>query len=350
MEAKLMVEGDPSPGTLTRTWTGDAFTGSEAVLKRPGHGTVPLEQAGWEQATRNHRPFLSYADLGNMINGKPSQMYDSIAGILGLEYLNAASRRLTEQRKELEAVEKAEKEKKPLLLAALEAVEHDDRALRALVAVEERGGPDYGTLDALIAGVPMADEGRRREARLEADAKGPDLDRVGAAVDALQRAVADADDLKGSAAADALGRAELLQAALAHSDRHADDTACPVCGTEQVLDRAWAARRPRLTVLCRSWRTWLPGSPTASTSRPTSPGMRHSPLSTVVRNWRRPAVPEAAHRSTPSGGLTYSKPTATMAPSCPSSPPPCPNARATGTVTTGSAYRQVHRAYSDSLS
>ncbi|MER6627478.1 AAA family ATPase [Streptomyces sp. NPDC000987] len=242
VEAKLMVEGDPSPGTLTRTWTGDAFTGSEAVLKRPGHGTVPLEQAGWEQATRNHRPFLSYADLGNMINGKPSQMYDSIAGILGLEYLNAASRRLTEQRKELEAVEKAEKEKKPLLLAALEAVEHDDRALRALVAVEERGGPDYATLDALIAGVPTADEGRLREARLEADAKGPDLDRVGAAVDALQRALADAEDLKGSAAADALGRAELLQAALAHSDRHADDTACPVCGTEQVLDRAWAAR------------------------------------------------------------------------------------------------------------
>lgn len=93
VEAKLAVEGDPSPSTLTRTWTGDAFTDSEAVLRRPGQGTAPLEQTGWEQATRTHRPFLSYADLDNLINGKPFEMYDNIAAILGLDALNAAARR-----------------------------------------------------------------------------------------------------------------------------------------------------------------------------------------------------------------------------------------------------------------
>ncbi|MFK4146874.1 AAA family ATPase [Streptomyces sp. NPDC004065] len=242
VEAKLAVEGDPSPSTLTRTWTGEAFTDSEALLKRPGHGTVPLEQAGWDQAMRNHRPFLSYVDLGNMISGKPSQMYDNVAAILGLEYLNAAARRLAERKKELDAVQSAEKEKKALLHTALEAVGDDDRAVRALVAMDDKGGPDYTVLDALIAGVPTADEGRLREARLEAAAQGPDLDRVGAAVDGLRRAVADTADLKGSAAADAHSRAELLQAALRHSDRHAGDTACPVCGTEQALDREWARR------------------------------------------------------------------------------------------------------------
>ncbi|MFH9862508.1 AAA family ATPase [Streptomyces sp. NPDC017202] len=244
VEARLTVEGDPSPSTLTRTWTGDAFTDSEAVLRRPGHGTVPLEQAGWEQATRAHRPFLSYADLDNLINGKPSEMYDNIAAILGLDHLNAAARRLTAAKKELDAVVNAAKEKKPLLHAALEEVGHDDRALKALVAMEEKDGPDHAVLDALITGAPTADEGRLREARLEAAAEteSPDLDRIGAAVDALRSAVADVDDLKGTAAADAHSRAELLQAALGHSDRHADDTACPVCGTEQVLDREWAAR------------------------------------------------------------------------------------------------------------
>lgn len=242
VEAKLAVESDASPSTLTRTWTGDAFSDSQAVLKRPGHGTMPLEQAGWEQATRSYRPFLSYVDLGNMINGRPAEMYDNIAAILGLEYLNTAAQRLTAMKKELDAVDKAEKEKKPLLLAALDRVGHDDRAVKALLAVDEKGGPDYTTLDALIAGVPTADEGRLREARREADAKGPDLDGVCAAVEALQRAVADAGDLKGSAAADAHSRAELLQAALRHSDRHADDTTCPVCGTEQVLDQEWARR------------------------------------------------------------------------------------------------------------
>ncbi|MEU5520766.1 AAA family ATPase [Streptomyces sp. NPDC047860] len=34
----------------------------------------------------------------------------------------------------------------------------------------------------------------------------------------------------------------MLQAALRHSDRHADDTACQVCGTDQVLGREWAGR------------------------------------------------------------------------------------------------------------
>ncbi|GAA4960633.1 hypothetical protein GCM10023238_29830 [Streptomyces heliomycini] len=182
VEARLTVEGDPAPSTLTRTWTGDAFTDSEAVLRRPGHGTVPLEQAGWEQATRAHRPFLSYADLDDLINGKPSEMYDNIAAILGLDALNAAARRLTAAKKELDAVVNAAKDRKPLLHAALEEVGHDDRALKALVAMEEKGGPDHAVLDALIASASTADEGRLREARLEAaaEAESPVLDRVGA--------------------------------------------------------------------------------------------------------------------------------------------------------------------------
>lgn len=244
VQAKLTVEGDPSPSTLTRTWTGDAFTDSQAVLRRPGQGTVPLEQVGWEQATRTHRPFLSYADLDDLINGKPSEMYDNIAAILGLDALNAAARRLTAAKKELDAAVNAAKERKPLLHAALEEVGHDDRALKALVAMEEKGRPDYGVLDALIAGAPTADEGRLREARLEAAAEteSPDLDRVGAAVEALRTAVAGLDALKGTAAADAHSRAELLRAALDHNDHHADDTTCPVCGTEQALNREWATR------------------------------------------------------------------------------------------------------------
>ncbi|MGW4197177.1 AAA family ATPase [Streptomyces sp. NPDC005004] len=242
IEAKLSIDGDPSPSTLTRIWAGDTFTDSKASLKRPGHGTAPLEETGWNGATRDYRPFLSYVDLGNLINGKPAEMYDNVAAILGLDPLNAAARHLAEAKKELDAVQKAEKEKKPLLHAALEAVGHDDRAVKAILAMDARPGPDYATLDDLIAGVPTADEGRLREARLEAAAQGPDLDLVGDAVDALQRAAADLGDLKGSAAADAHSRAELLQAALRHSDMHADDTACPVCGMEQALDRAWAAR------------------------------------------------------------------------------------------------------------
>ncbi|MFC8421312.1 hypothetical protein ACFUN7_10575 [Streptomyces sp. NPDC057236] len=129
-------------------------------------------------------PFLSYADLDDLINGKPSETYDNIAAILGLDDLNAAARRLTAAKKENDAVVSAAKDRKPLLHAALEEVGHDDRALKALVTMEEKG-PDHTVLDALIAGAPTADEGRLREARLEAAAEteSSDLDRVGAAVD-----------------------------------------------------------------------------------------------------------------------------------------------------------------------
>ncbi|MEO3978382.1 hypothetical protein [Streptomyces sp. CAU 1734] len=42
-------------------------------------------------------------------------------------------------------------------------------------------------------------------------------------------------------AEDALQRAHLLEKALAHNDRHPEEESCPVCGTEQILDVAWAA-------------------------------------------------------------------------------------------------------------
>ncbi|MER5480838.1 AAA family ATPase [Streptomyces sp. NPDC002734] len=248
VEAQLVVGDDRSRSTLTRTWAGETFADSETVFKRPGNDPVPLEQVGWDAAMRNYRPFLSYVDLGKMINGRPMEMYDNVAAILGLEYLNEASQRLSAMKKEIDAVETAEKAKRPLLERALNAVGDDDRALKALIAMDEKGGgPDYATLDALIAGVSTADEGRLSEARREAEAEAlaPALDEVTARLDALQRAVDDVEALKGTAAETANTRAELLTAALRFSERHADDVTCPVCESERILDRTWATRVER---------------------------------------------------------------------------------------------------------
>ncbi|MFF3244249.1 AAA family ATPase [Streptomyces sp. NPDC002870] len=242
IEVKLAIEGDTGRSTLTRTWEGDDFDDSQAELKRPGHGRAPLDQVDWKQALRDFRPFLSYLDLDRMISGKPSEMYDSIATILGLGQLSAADGRLRQEAKTLEDADKVAKAELPGLKEALYELEDDDRAVQALVAVDTAGTPDLETVEALIAGLPAnTDDGLLARLRAEAEVRGPEMAQVRATVDRLRRALADVEDLRGTGTEDALQRAELLERAVAHNDRHPDADSCPVCGTDGMLDAAWAA-------------------------------------------------------------------------------------------------------------
>ncbi|MEH0424457.1 AAA family ATPase [Streptomyces sp. B21-083] len=241
IEVKLAIEGDTGRSTLTRTWESDDFDDSQAELKRPGHGRAPLDQMDWKQSLRDFRPFLSYVDLDRMISGKPSEMYDSIATILGLGQLSAADGRLRQEAKALEDAEKVAKGELPGLKEALYELEDDDRAVQALVAVDTAGTPDFDTVEALIAGLPAdTDGGLLAGLRAEADVQGPEMAQVRTTVDRLRRALADVEDLRGTGTEDALQRAELLERAVAHNDRHPDAASCPVCGTDGMLDAAWA--------------------------------------------------------------------------------------------------------------
>lgn len=245
IELKLAIEGDPGNSTLTRTWASEEFGSSEATFKRPGHGAVPLAEAGWDTALADHRPFLSYADLDLMLTGKPSQRYDAIATILGMELLSTATGKLSAREKELTAAAKEVRDALPGLKDALYALENDDRAVRALVAVDTSGAPDLDTIDMLLAGLPPADDSRLTELKAEAEAIGPDLDKVGEAAQRLRLALADVRDLRGTDADNARLRAELLEKALVLADRHPDDDVCPVCGTEETIGRDWYDRASR---------------------------------------------------------------------------------------------------------
>ncbi|MFF1740745.1 AAA family ATPase [Streptomyces mirabilis] len=241
VEVKLAIEGDTGRSTLTRTWTGNAIGDCAGTFRRPGHGTVPLDQVDWKQALTDYRPFLSYVDLGRMISGKPAQMYDSIATILGLGHISAAYNRLGQQEKTLGDAVKAAKNEVPELKDALYALQDDERAVQALVAIETKGRPDFEALEGLVAGLPAADDGLLAELRAAVNVQGPDLQQVGAAVDRLREALAGVEDVRLTGAEDALQRAHLLEKALAHNNRYPDEGSCPVCGTEQVLGVAWAA-------------------------------------------------------------------------------------------------------------
>ncbi|WP_329026214.1 AAA family ATPase [Streptomyces sp. NBC_01423] len=242
IEVKLAIEGDAGRSTLTRTWEGEGFGDSQAELKRPGHGRALLDQVDWKQDLQDFRPFLSYVDLDRMISGKPSEMYDAIATILGLGQLSAADSRLRREAKALEEAEKAAKAELPGLKEALYELEDDDRAVQALVAIDTAGAPDFQALDALVTGLPGGtDANLIAGLRAEADVQEPDVAQVCTAVDRLRKALADIEDLHGTGTEEALQRAELLERAVAHHDRHPDEGSCSVCGTAGVLDAAWAA-------------------------------------------------------------------------------------------------------------
>ncbi|WP_033222642.1 AAA family ATPase [Kitasatospora phosalacinea] len=241
IELKLAIEGDTGNSTLTRTWAGEEFGSSEASFKRPGHGTVPLAEASWGAALADQRPFLSHTDLDLMLTGKPSERYDAIAGILGMDLLSTAVNKLTAQEKALATAAKEARDSLPDLKDALYALEDDDRAVRAVLAVDTPGALDLDTIDALVAGLPPADDSRLAELHFETEAQGPDLAKVGEAVQRLRIALADVEDLHGTDAENARLRADLLEKVLAHADRHPDDV-CPACGTERVLSREWYDR------------------------------------------------------------------------------------------------------------
>jgi hypothetical protein len=113
VEVKLSVAGDAGLGQLTRTWPADDFETSSGMFKRHGHAAVPAGEAPWAGALSEYRPFLSYADLGNLISDKASRQYDAVDRILGLGYLVEVDTLLKAEQSRLTAAAKRADEGPP---------------------------------------------------------------------------------------------------------------------------------------------------------------------------------------------------------------------------------------------
>ena len=77
-----------------------------------------------------YRPFLSYNELGSILDEGPSRLYDALFAILGLEQLAAAQERLAAGRKERDDLIKQAKGELTVLRADLTEID-DERAARA---------------------------------------------------------------------------------------------------------------------------------------------------------------------------------------------------------------------------
>lgn len=251
VEVEFVDSGPGLPHKLTRTWHGRDAEDSSATVASPGRSPLPLDRLGWGRALELYRPFLSYADLGKTVTGKPTTMHDAVFRVLGLGAVTDALARLGDQKREYEAARKNVKNAIPELVRALREVD-DPRADAVLQELEGGGSPDLVELRRLLTTQQPPGEGDLALLRRLADLHGPDLDRVASAVSRLRSAAEAARAVAGTSAEVAHQRAELLEQALALHRAHPGDRDCPVCGAREQLTADWVKQAAQQALALRA--------------------------------------------------------------------------------------------------
>ena len=233
--ARIVVEtvGDGRPVTITRTWSAeDDVEGGSWTHQERGEKVQQVDEAG--ASVRAYRPFLSYNELGSVIDSRPSEMHDALHTLLGLDELTAAQRRITAERKTCDDRAKTARGRRQELAARAEALD-DERATRVAellrarsidldalgeVALGSDGDAETAEVLRRVAGVTLPPQELVEHAALE--------------LDEAREALGHASSSQARASADL---ARLLRVALAHHTDHGD-APCPVCG-QGVVDARW---------------------------------------------------------------------------------------------------------------
>jgi recombinational DNA repair ATPase RecF len=243
LTATFLLEGEPRPCVVSRRWEAEApFESAQVVVNLPGREKADLDTVGWTSALRTHRPFLSYNELGSLLDEGPSKLYDALSSILGLEDLVEARGALQEACKSREKALKDVTEVRDRLLERLRATD-DERAQRVAAAIEGKEW-DLGAVEKALTPTGGLGPGTAGAEVLRAIAslEPPDPARVAEAVAETRRAAAALTVAMGTPAARSRDAARLLELALAFHAAHGDGD-CPVCGKEGALDRAWDKRQ-----------------------------------------------------------------------------------------------------------
>lgn len=233
----LVTAGAPGVTRVTRRWADDEeLDGGQWTRQLSGAEHESFDGAVWRDDMVTYRPFLSYSELGALIDGKPSELHDAMHNLLGLgpltdtkEHLRLARKRLTDEAK---AVSDARKQ----LRADLAHVD-DPRAARA-TALLASTRPDLPAVAELVAGTFADPAGGAALIALTA-LEAPDAEKVHAATARLRQVADRAGELATTETRSADRIAGLLRLALDHHDGHGTSP-CPVCGSG-TLDDAWRA-------------------------------------------------------------------------------------------------------------
>lgn len=233
------VVTDGASGTTHIAWSwqpDEDLDSGRRTRQLPGAKREPFDGAGWRDDMTTYRPFLSYSELGKLLNGTPSQLYDALHKVLGLGPLTEAKTRLTAARKQLAEPQRTVTKGKRELRERLVAID-DDRARRAADLLK----PSASDLEALAKLLDSPEDveeiGVLNQLRT---LNGPDPTLVAEAADRIRAAVDHLGEVATADVRSADGISSLLRMALAHHE-HAGDGLCPVCHQGR-LDLEWRAR------------------------------------------------------------------------------------------------------------
>jgi recombinational DNA repair ATPase RecF len=235
IQAEFLIEGS-GMALVARSWPTNAdLTGSTAWLQRPGETRGDIDELGWADALIEYRPFLSHAELEAFF-GRPSELHDLLASVLGLDELATASSRLNTARKQREDAFAAVKQRLEPLRRRLEEMD-DERAKRCLSALGGKNW-DIAAAKSAVTGTDAPDGGQLDLLRRLSQLSVPTATQVSSAVIGLRQAAGGLEEMAGTAAGQALTLVELLDAALQHHQVHGDGD-CPVCGRSGALTPQW---------------------------------------------------------------------------------------------------------------
>ena len=247
VEAHVFIDGRPSPTVAKRQWADEAaLEESTATVKAPSKSPAGLEALEWTEALTAYRPFLSYNELGSMLEGGPSQLYDALAPILGLEDISLAQKALAVARQSRENLRKqAKNDLLPLLEKLRETSEgtNDERARACLDALGEGQAWDLEVLESQLVGGPKDPGAGQQISILQqiATLVAPNPAQIKDASTSLRNAVANVEAVAGTETERASETASILEEVLAFHAAHGDGD-CPVCGSADALGAGWRTR------------------------------------------------------------------------------------------------------------
>jgi recombinational DNA repair ATPase RecF len=239
--AELLLAGTGAV-TVRAEWnTQDALDEPRTTVQPKTKPKTSLQQLGWTDALVSYRPFLSYNELGSMLDEGPSKLYDALSLVLGLEEIVSAQNVLSKSRTERQRIAKSAEEARAVLMEQLkQLLDHasDDRANASLAALRSAGwGLDR--LEDLASGTTVArDDGVVSVLAQAAAVEAPSAEEAARQIAALHETAARLKAIAGTDAERSRKSARLLEGALELYLSHAV-TDCPVCGTTDVIGPDW---------------------------------------------------------------------------------------------------------------
>jgi hypothetical protein len=91
LKADLLVEGQ-GKRSVTREWKSSRLDESHVVVQRDGKTIGALDEIFAKASLAASRPFLSYNELGSLLDEGPAALYDALSSTPGLEEMVAVEK------------------------------------------------------------------------------------------------------------------------------------------------------------------------------------------------------------------------------------------------------------------